>query len=94
MLSWFHLSSSKPVFLCVQGVQCARGAVILFADADGATKFSDLAKLESSLNDIVKGNDKFGIPTAVVIERPYTFLKCCNVDSILSGEVYFKREYI
>jgi len=87
MLSWFHLSSSKPIFLCVQGVQCARGAVILFADADGATKFSDFAKLESSLKDVVKGNDKFGIPSAVVIERPCTFSKCCNEDSILSGEV-------
>jgi len=68
-------------------VQCARGAVILFADADGATKFPDLAKLESSLKDTVKGNDKFGIPSAVVIERPCTFSKCCTVDSILSGEV-------
>jgi len=38
------------------GVQCARGAVILFADADGATKFCDLAKLESSLKDIVKAD--------------------------------------
>jgi len=38
------------------GVQCARGAVILFADADGATKFYDLAKLESSLKDIVKAD--------------------------------------
>jgi hypothetical protein len=87
ILSWFHLSSSKPVFLCVQGMQCARGAVILFADADGATKFCDLAKLESSLKDVVKGNDKFGIPSALVIERPYTFSKCCNEDSILSREV-------
>jgi dolichyl-phosphate beta-glucosyltransferase len=43
----------------LQGVQCARGAVILFADADGATKFPDLAKLESSLKNIVKGNDNF-----------------------------------
>jgi dolichyl-phosphate beta-glucosyltransferase len=43
-----------------QGVQSARGAVILFADADGATKFPDLAKLESSLKDTVKGNDNFG----------------------------------
>lgn len=33
--------------------------MILFADADGATKFSDLAKLESGLKDIVKGNDNF-----------------------------------
>lgn len=72
MLSWFHLSSSEPIFLCVQGVQSARGAVILFADADGATKFSDLAKLESSLKDTVKGNDKFGTPSAVVIERRCT----------------------
>lgn len=44
----------------LQGVQSARGAVILFADADGATKFPDLAKLESSLKDIVKGNGSFG----------------------------------
>jgi dolichyl-phosphate beta-glucosyltransferase len=44
----------------LQGVQSARGAVILFADADGATKFPDLAKLESSLKDTVKGNDNFG----------------------------------
>jgi dolichyl-phosphate beta-glucosyltransferase len=43
----------------LQGVQSARGAVILFADADGATKFPDLAKLESSLKDTVKGNDNF-----------------------------------
>jgi dolichyl-phosphate beta-glucosyltransferase len=31
------------------GMQSARGAVLLFADADGATKFSDLTKLEKSL---------------------------------------------
>lgn len=36
------------------GVQSTRGAVILFADADGATKFPDLEKLESSLKEIVK----------------------------------------
>lgn len=41
----------------LQGVQSTRGAVILFADADGATKFPDLAKLESSLKDLVKGNN-------------------------------------
>lgn len=33
----------------------ARGAVLLFADADGATKFSDLTKLEDSLKALVKG---------------------------------------
>ncbi|KAI6213790.1 Dolichyl-phosphate beta-glucosyltransferase [Aphelenchoides besseyi] len=31
------------------GVLCARGALILFADADGATRFSDLEKLELAL---------------------------------------------
>lgn len=38
------------------GMQSARGAVLLFADADGATKFSDLSKLEDSLKEIVKGD--------------------------------------
>ncbi|XP_018319897.1 dolichyl-phosphate beta-glucosyltransferase [Agrilus planipennis] len=38
------------------GVQSARGAVILFADADGATKFCDLAKLEDSLESLIQGN--------------------------------------
>ncbi|EFA02177.1 dolichyl-phosphate beta-glucosyltransferase [Tribolium castaneum] len=33
------------------GMQSARGAVLLFADADGATKFSDLTKLEKCLCD-------------------------------------------
>ncbi|RZC32721.1 dolichyl-phosphate beta-glucosyltransferase [Asbolus verrucosus] len=35
------------------GVQSARGAVILFADADGATKFPDLTKLEKSLSELI-----------------------------------------
>uniref|UniRef100_A0A1B6MTM3 Dolichyl-phosphate beta-glucosyltransferase n=1 Tax=Graphocephala atropunctata TaxID=36148 RepID=A0A1B6MTM3_9HEMI len=38
------------------GMQSARGAVLLFADADGATKFSDLTKLEDSLKELVKGD--------------------------------------
>lgn len=36
-------------------MQSARGAMLLFADADGATKFSDLVKLEDSLKSLVKG---------------------------------------
>ncbi|XP_014270890.1 dolichyl-phosphate beta-glucosyltransferase [Halyomorpha halys] len=36
------------------GVFSARGSVILFADADGATKFSDITKLEKSLLQITK----------------------------------------
>lgn len=38
------------------GMNSARGAVLLFADADGATKFSDLTKLEDSLKLLVKGD--------------------------------------
>lgn len=36
------------------GVMSARGATLLFADADGATKFSDLTKLEESLIQLIK----------------------------------------
>lgn len=35
----------------LQGVLSCRGKLILFADADGATRFSDLANLEKSLKD-------------------------------------------
>ncbi|XP_068627701.1 dolichyl-phosphate beta-glucosyltransferase [Battus philenor] len=38
------------------GVQNARGATILFADADGASKFEDLVKLESALKDIIRSD--------------------------------------
>ncbi|CAG9091663.1 unnamed protein product [Plutella xylostella] len=38
------------------GVQSARGALILFADADGASKFEDLTKLEESLKETVNVN--------------------------------------
>lgn len=35
------------------GMQSARGSVLLFADADGATKFGDIEKLEDSLQQIL-----------------------------------------
>ena len=35
----------------------ARGKLVLFADADGATKFSDLTKLETKLNEIRSTSD-------------------------------------
>ncbi|XP_057331406.1 dolichyl-phosphate beta-glucosyltransferase [Microplitis mediator] len=35
------------------GMQSARGSLLLFADADGATKFSDLDKLEESIKEIL-----------------------------------------
>jgi len=31
----------------------ARGSALLFADADGATKFADLKKLDNSLADVL-----------------------------------------
>lgn len=31
----------------------ARGSVLLFADADGATKFGDLEKLDESLENVL-----------------------------------------
>lgn len=36
----------------------ARGKQLLFADADGATKFEDLSKLQNVMNDIVKGTSQ------------------------------------
>ncbi|XP_023942128.2 dolichyl-phosphate beta-glucosyltransferase [Bicyclus anynana] len=36
------------------GILSSRGATILFADADGASKFEDLVKLEAALKDITK----------------------------------------
>jgi len=34
---------------CVQGMLRSRGRRLLFADADGATKFTDIEKLEAEL---------------------------------------------
>nr|CAH7767466.1 unnamed protein product [Callosobruchus chinensis] len=35
------------------GISSARGALLLFADADGATKFSDLVKVEEAMTSIL-----------------------------------------
>ncbi len=35
------------------GMLSARGSVVLFADADGATKFSDISKLEDDLRNLI-----------------------------------------
>lgn len=40
-----------------QGMLSARGRKLLFADADGATKFEDLDKLETALNILQKGSN-------------------------------------
>lgn len=42
-------------FAVKAGVQIARGQNILFMDADGATKVSDVEKLESELQRISSG---------------------------------------
>ncbi|XP_043602372.1 dolichyl-phosphate beta-glucosyltransferase isoform X2 [Bombus pyrosoma] len=46
------------------GILSARGSVILFADADGATKFTDLEKLDDSLKNIL-GFDYIDKPNEV-----------------------------
>ncbi|XP_026747509.1 dolichyl-phosphate beta-glucosyltransferase [Trichoplusia ni] len=54
------------------GIESCRGASILFADADGASKFEDLTKLESALKDLIKCDplsapDKVSDSIAIVI---------------------------
>jgi hypothetical protein len=44
-----------------QGVLSARGQWILFADADGATKFSDFTKVEKSALNAMKVSIKKNI---------------------------------
>lgn len=51
----------------MQGVQCARGKWILFADADGATHFPDLDKLTSSMETLVPNDDQPWLTEAIVI---------------------------
>ncbi len=54
--------SSKPKKLCAQGhavkagMLVARGEMVLFMDADGATKVSDVEKLQSSLQSLATGD--------------------------------------
>ena len=43
--------------LIFQGIFVARGKQLLFADADGASKFSDLDKLETAMDKIKKSNN-------------------------------------
>lgn len=43
------------MFFFFQGMFRSRGEMLLFADADGATTFSDLDKVEASLKGICAG---------------------------------------
>ena len=45
-------------FVVTQGVLSARGQWILFADADGATQFSDLTKVEKRALQAIKVSAK------------------------------------
>lgn len=45
-------------FVFTQGMQSARGRTLLFADADGATRFQDLEKLETVLHLLAASNNK------------------------------------
>jgi len=53
--------------LCLQGyavktgMLAARGKMVLFMDADGATKVSDIEKLEASLQVVATGNENDGM---------------------------------
>jgi dolichyl-phosphate beta-glucosyltransferase len=38
-------------------MQSARGRTLLFADADGATQFEDLEKLETALQSLIESNN-------------------------------------
>jgi len=40
------------------GMLSSRGKQLLFADADGATKFEDISKLQSNLKDLLKGQSE------------------------------------
>ncbi|CRL00383.1 CLUMA_CG013651, isoform A [Clunio marinus] len=57
------------------GMLSARGRLLLFADADGATKFSDLNKLEESLKRTTKNNwraDAISIGSRAHLEKEST----------------------
>ena len=46
---------------CPQGVLRSRGNVILFADADGATRFADVEKLEIELMKLKTSSKVYNI---------------------------------
>lgn len=43
------------------GVFCSRGSKILFVDADGATKFSDLDRVEEGLDELHEGKNNMAV---------------------------------
>lgn len=51
-LNLASISSGRLTGSYLQGVLSSRGKRILMADADGATKFSDVEKLERGLDEL------------------------------------------
>lgn len=54
----------------LQGMQSARGRQLLFADADGATKFSDFDKLEAELKGL-QSLDEWQKPAVIIGSRAH-----------------------
>ncbi|XP_072333153.1 dolichyl-phosphate beta-glucosyltransferase isoform X2 [Scyliorhinus torazame] len=61
------------------GVLCCRGRYILMADADGATRFADIEKVEAGLRDLQPGPDNIAI--------------ACGSRAHLEKETIAKRSY-
>lgn len=65
------------------GMQCSRGEYVIFADADGASKFSDLDKLIQSIKTLDTGNP-VEIPAIAIGSRAHMV----NTDAVV------KRSFI
>ena len=56
-----HIDRMTVYVQFVQGVLSCRGEKILMVDADGATKFSDLDKVERALDELKGGKENMAI---------------------------------
>lgn len=65
------------------GMQCARGSYIIFADADGASQFSDISKLLKSIQKL-DDNEPFKNPAVAIGSRAHMV----NTDAVV------KRSFI
>ncbi|KAI4462769.1 glycosyl transferase [Holotrichia oblita] len=53
-----NVQSNGLTYEIIVGIQSTRGRLILFADADGATKFSDYNKVEKGLFNLLESEDR------------------------------------
>lgn len=65
----------------------SRGQYLLFADADGATKFSDLEKLENQMRELTSEPEVISSYIAEVGIRPLTL----NIDR---GIIVFRKSQV